>query len=73
MPFSDVLIGNEHRIQVTAEVAYDKGGSEGLLLTVVDLPQTELDDGVVVLGLLPDPPAQVHHLQPSKTHILCSK
>ena len=41
---------------------HDKVDSERGTLAVVNLTQTKVNDRVVVVRLVSDPPAQVHHL-----------
>jgi len=42
--------------------AYDEVWSYGFCFALVDLPQAEFDDGMIVARLLTNSPSQIHHL-----------
>jgi len=51
---------------------YNKAGAERHLSTVVNLLDTELDDGVIILRLFTKTPTQINHLQKINVSMLTS-
>jgi len=42
----------------------DKVDTQRCLLAVINLSQAEVDNGVIVMWLIPNTPSQIHHLKP---------